>query len=381
MALFSRIPIGIPLQPASRARRAAGIAALCLAVLAAGCSRLHHERKEYVYVWARHMFLRDRVAAVSNRVAQVDNGQRLQVLEHQKRFFQVKTDKGEVGWIPDRAVIDQRSYNAFVQLAESHKNAPVVAHGVLRDDMYVHVTPGRDSDRFYLLPENGKVELLVRASFPKAVTPNARPVVKPGGAGKGAAADEPPPMEDWWLVRDAQGHAGWLLGGRVDVSVPDEIAQFAEGQRIVGAYVLTKVHDAGAQTQDHQIAEYVTAMAPTKAGLPYDFDQVRVFTWNTRKHRYETAFRLHPIQGYLPVLVSTQPGQQGTEPVFSFLVAKSSDVTVNPETGIARPASSRTIRYALRDTSVRRIGPDMAPIPMMKNSDAKAKTAAKSKKR
>jgi hypothetical protein len=187
-------------------------------------------------------------------------------------------------------------------------------------------------------------------------------------------------MEDWWLVRDNRGRAGWVLGNRVDVDVPDDVAQYAEGQKIVGAYVIATVHDEEAPTPNHQVSEYVTALAPPKSGLPFDFDQIRVFTWSLKRHRYETAFRIHPIQGYLPVRITSEPAPGGTEPVFSFRISNSPDVAINPDTGIARPANLRTISYALRDTTVRRVGPDMAPIPTTHSADEKAKMAKAGKK-
>ena len=118
-------------------------------------------------------------------------------------------------------------------------------------------------------------------------------------------------MEDWWLVRDSKGDTGWLLSRMMDVDAPDSITRYAEGQRIVGAYVLTTVNDPEAEQDDKNIPIYVTVMSPYKAGLTYDFDQVRVFTWNVKKHRYETGFRDRNIEGYLPVTIKMAPDPYG----------------------------------------------------------------------
>ena len=383
-------------------------------LLVSGCGRIRPEKHETVYVSARQMYLHDRVAAVSNRVGEVANGQPLEVLEHGRRFLKVKTEKGEVGWIEEHAVIDSDMYSQFQKVADTHKQDPVVANAVLRDDMYLHLSPGRDTEHFFLLPGNTKVQLLMRATVPKApagAPPRRRPAIPPAPAqppGKGstpparqpassppaaparpaatpaaasgepAASNAPPPiLEDWWLVRDTNGHAGWLLGSRMDVDVPDSVGQYAEGQRIIGAYVLTRITDPGADTPDHQVPEYVMLLSPPRNGMPFDFDQVRVFTWSVKRHRYETAFRIHPIQGYLPVTISHATERTGSVPAFSFRVASGTDVSIDTDSGIVQPVNPRTINYEMIDTVVRRIGPDMAPIPTGRSAEEKALKASK----
>jgi hypothetical protein len=373
----------------------------CFFACVSGCTHFRHERHYTVYVSARQMYLHDRVAAVSNRVAEVTNGQRLEVLEQNRRFLKVKTEKNEIGWIEERAVIDAKAFQTFDQLGVQHRQDPVIASGVVRDEIYLHLTPGRETERFYLLEANSKIQLLARASVPKAVPGNGqapRPMAqKPDQGAKtsnsrsgsksaisGGAAHTPgqpdagPLLEDWWLVHDDQGRTGWMLSSRMDVDVPDEIGTYAEGQRYVGAYVLNKVHDPEAATPNHEVPQYVTVMSPNKAGLPFDFDQVRVFTWSIRHHRYETAFRMHPIQGYLPVRVT--PAANGSAPTFSFQIANGTNMATDPATGILRPVSPRTITYRMEDTRAVRIGADLASIPSSHLAESKPKSAkAKSK--
>ena len=418
--MFTRSPISL-VRSIPRMRAAVpslpaltSFLALSLLAFACGCARFHHEQHETVYVSARQMFLHDRVAAVSNRVAEVTNGQPLEVLERGRRFLKVRTQKNEIGWIEELAVIDAKTSDAFVQLAAQHKQDPVVATAVVRDDIYLHISPGRDSEHFYLLAANAKVQLLARASAPKTAarspgSPARRTALKPSlsgngssrasasvksptpasaamqppsgapGAVPGAPAAPPPILEDWWLVRDEQGRAGWLLAGRVDVDVPDAIGAYAEGQRIVGAYVLTKVTDPDSGMASNEVPEYVTVLGPPQSGLPFDFNQVRVFTWSLKRHRYETAFRLHPIQGCLPVRTGFQPASGGAAPIFSFQIGNGENVSVDPATGISRPASLRTISYVMHDTIVKRTGPDLGPIPVGHLEGEKPKAAKPAK--
>ncbi len=358
-------------------------------LLLAGCSRFKPKPPDdFVYVTAKETFLRDRIAAVSNRTGTVENGEKLKVLDHARHFVKVQTPKGEIGWIEEKLVATEQTQADFAAVAAEHKDDPVVASGVVRDQVYLHLKPGREAVRFYLLEENDKLQLLRRATIVKATNGDAQakarkpipqalgsnaakapaaaksPVKVTPAATPGAAAPEAPAMEDWWLVRDAKGQVGWMLSRMMDVDAPDSLTRYAEGQRIVGAYQLAVVHDEEAPTEQKDIPEYVTVMSPYKAGLPYDFDQVRVFTWSMQHHRYETAFRQRNIEGYLPIAIEHRKDPYGKGaiaqqelPAFTYkvLAADAPPVVPDPETGAMKPTKLITKTYRLEGNLVRRI--------------------------
>ena len=112
-------------------------------------------------------------------------------------------------------------------------------------------------------------------------------------------------------MRDEKGRVGWVLSRMVDVDAPLEIAQYAEGQRFVAFFTLNQVQDG-----DKKVSQYLCVLTNPTDGLPYDFDQLRVFTWNVRKHRYETAYR-DTAEGVLPVTVTKETfDKEGELPVF-----------------------------------------------------------------
>jgi hypothetical protein len=405
-----------------------------------GCGHLPFDfhpggKPAYLYVISKGTYIRDRIAPVSNHVENIVNGERLTVVQHDRRFYKVKTPDGKVGWIEEHSVMDQAGYDSFQNLASRHAKDPVVATGLLRDVIFLHLTPGRKTDHFYLLPAMDHLQLLRRASVLKPLPPQAlltphslkphapRPprlaqlstrrqsgstvyAEAPAHPDRYTAPDLDPsqpwmqqPMEDWWLVRDQSGRVGWLLGRSVDINVPDEVAQYSEGRRIVGAYLLNTVMDSGVPPEKHigpkqqkrideqfarkavrlrkhpeavaaedqtppapapvphPVGQYVTVTSEYKDGLPYDWDQVRVFIWNTSRHRYETAYRLREQQGYLPVLVGREMvDKMGEEPTFTVRTTPDGVVTQDDD-GVFHPKTVQLTQYRLEGGIVRRDTP------------------------
>jgi SH3-like domain-containing protein len=282
---------------------------MALVLTLAACSR-RHRVLEVAYVSAPQATLRDQVAAIYNRVGTVKNGDRVEIVDREKRFARVRTASGLEGWIEQRNLVDQKTFDGLQKLTQDNQKDPVQAPGVLRNETNLHITPGRDSEHLYQLASGAKVAILKRATAEKQTLASAN--AKPATPRPGAKVPAGPVLEDWWLVRDDQGRVGWVLSRMVDVDVPLEIAQYAEGQRFVAFFALDEVLD-GAK----KVPQYLCLLTEPHDGSSYDYDQVRVFTWNVRKHRYETAYREHRLDGVLPVTVSKEDfDKEGSLPVF-----------------------------------------------------------------
>src|SRR5215471_16278829 len=100
---------------------------------------------EYAYVAVTEAGLRDHVSTVYNKTGVVHNGERLQILERMqsKRFLRVRSPRGEEGWVQERFLADQQTFDQFQRLAEQFKSAQAQAAATTEEQVKVHVLPGR----------------------------------------------------------------------------------------------------------------------------------------------------------------------------------------------------------------------------------------------
>jgi SH3-like domain-containing protein len=283
-----------------------------LAFFSSACNRGGGRVLEVAYVSGVQATLRDHVAAVYEKAGVVKNGERVEVLDHDRRFVKVRTTSGATGWMEQRYLVSQEVFDQIQKLTADNQNDPVQARGATRNDTNLHVEPGRDTEHLYQISSGEKLSLLKRdtAEKPGAVAALSR-AAKPGSKNNEQDRKPVPVIEDWWLVRDSHNRVGWVLARMIDLDIPLDVAQYAEGQRIVAFFVLNQVQDG-----DKKVAQYLTVLTEPRDGLPFDFNQIRVFTWNVRRHRYETAYR-ERMEGVLPVTVSQENFEkEGVLPAF-----------------------------------------------------------------
>lgn len=332
---------------------------------ATACNRASNLTKEVAYVNASQVVLRDRLAPIFERKGVVTLGEKVYVLEHKPRFSRIRDARGEEGWIADRYLIPAETYDQFEKLASDNAHRPIQAHGIARNLLNLHLTPGRETEHLFQLKEGDRLDILARslAEKPASLQPPPK-ILKKTAVGEKEEKEEPaaPAMEDWYLVRGGdKQRAGWVLARMVDIDIPLDIAEYAEGQRIVSDFVLSEVQDG-----EKKVPQYLVMLTDNKDGLPWDFNQIRVFTWNTKRHRYETAYRERNLVGLFPVSTGTANfGKEGMLPTFTIHV-KNDDGSVTDR------------QYRMIGPIVRRV---MTPEEQQKEAAERAARRAKEPKR
>jgi hypothetical protein len=189
-----------------------------------------------------------------------------------------------------------RQSPSFVQMKE-HEKVDVIAHRV--------TLRGAAPEKRELVPPRPKIEKKTKEDKKSKIPPPPAPTVPPPPAdwkelsklGEPAEPVDTPrgPVDDWTLIRAENGQSGWVLTSALYMAIPDEVAQYAEGHRITSYFSIGKVRD-GDQQKD--IWLWTTSEG---LGEDHDFDGYRVFTWSTRRHRYETAYIQRRERGFFPV--------------------------------------------------------------------------------
>jgi SH3-like domain-containing protein len=310
------------------------------------------------YVGPAVLKIRSDIPLQSSTVASVKHGDRLEILQTRRRFLRVRTPTGAEGWTDERHLLSTADMAALSELSKRAATMPVQGQATTYSELNVHTQPARQSPSFGQVKEKEKMDVLTHVVTPRADAPrkpliaptpkkakaSARkpakkeakypppPMPKPpappkdwlglsktGQPEEAAPAEEevddktPAPVDEWSLIRTASGQSGWVLTRRLVMAIPDEVAQYAEGHRIVSYFSLGEVRDGDVKKPTWL---WTTIRDGTQ---PYDFDSFRVFVWSQRRHRYETAYIERNLKGYAPVLLQqvdfSARGKGKAEPV------------------------------------------------------------------
>jgi len=239
-------------------------------------------------VVAKNTSLRLRNSSTSRTLRVLDTGQTVDVLERQDNWYRVRYGSDVEGWMEASTVITKENKSRMQDLVGASQSLEPQNTSVLKQDANMRLDPGRTSAIVRRLDSGTKVEVLERVTKPR---PNSESA------------------QDMWVkVRSTPTDVGWVLSNALEFDIPMEIAGYSEGYTYAAVKVVTRVQDPIAG----QINWYVIGERKPGADPNVDFQGIRVFTWNMKKHRYETALRTSGIRGVYPLEV----GQEGVNPTF-----------------------------------------------------------------
>ncbi len=327
------------------------ILVLCLA----GCSS-QGERDPVLgeaHVGPATLQIRKELTAGADVAATVKHGEQVDIIGKRRRFYKVRTSSGAEGWLDGRMLLSTEDMEDLRDIADRSSKAPSQGKATVFDPLNVHTVANRQSPSFFQVTPGMHIDVIAHERSPRVPfqshefvkaplkpEPPRKPKkmseakIPPPPAGpapalpenwlelSGRGGDPEPdsgvlaeaqtkeaeekkpvhPMDEWALIRTQDGRAGWVLSRNLLMSIPDEVAQYAERARIAAYFQLGSVSDQGKERPVWLWA------ALSERGAAHDFDSLRIFTWSVKRHRYETSFIERGVKGHLPITLDKGAG-------------------------------------------------------------------------
>jgi len=346
---------------------------LCVVALLAWFFRPKHETLGEGYISERSVTLWSGVAQVREPLDTLHFGDHVEVIARHNDNIKIKTSTGAVGWIDARLLMEPALWQRSAKLLTEAQGLPVQARGRTKVSTNLRVQPGRTQPRLYQFGRGIPVEVVGRAVADVVPASDEK---EPSNEAAEAKKEEwlfirgvatRPPGESNPRVADSTTRpgdqtipiAGWIIGRFVEADMPDAVKEGTSSAnvRAVAWFELNKSSEASGSKP-----QYLVAGTRGPDWQACDFTNIRVYTWNVKKTRYETAFIENSLCGQMPVRLGQSPK---SEPEFRFHEKGESEERV----------------YRLMQTVVRRIRAEGASRTAKKTDlrKTKARTPAKTK--
>jgi hypothetical protein len=301
---------------------------LCLVALVAWALRPKREKVGESFVSERSATLWSSVAQVREPVAVLHYGERVDVLGKRNDSVKVRTAAGQVGWLDSRLLMEPALWQRSAKLLDQVRSMPLQAHGRTKVATNLRVEPGRTAPRLYQFGRGVPLEIVGRAVADWVQVMDEK---------ESSNEPESAKKEDWFLVRGVATRppgeaaaraaetstttqpgdsttpiAGWVVARFVDLDLPEPVREGAASAnvRAIAWFELNRVSDASGDKP-----QFLVAGVRGGEGQSCDFTTMRVYTWNPKRSRYETAFIENGLCGQIPVIL--EKGPKG-EPQFRF---------------------------------------------------------------
>jgi hypothetical protein len=270
-----------------------------------GCTaRTETTSAETAWAARAEVEIRQELGPRSPIIATLPLGAAVDIVGRRRKLVRVRVGEDVEGWVRDEELISA-DVKKRLEILTNRTNG-LLPQGEMHafDELNVHLEPYRWSPTIYQLQQDEGVDLLL----------GKRVVRREEGA-----VTFPPdaPREDWYLVRLPTGASGWVMASRTYSAIPIEVAQYAEGRRILAYFGLGPVRD---EISGEEKETWLWVQSPR--GRPEaDFDRIRVFRWSNHRGAYQTIRLERGVEGFLPLtLLESVDSKQGSGPGFRVMV-------------------------------------------------------------